>query len=745
MNKKSRESYLEAIQGFEDAGICDAKLLDDCNKRIDECKKAIDALSCVNIYNEGLALMNKKNRESYREAIRKFEEAGKCDAKLRDNCNKRIDECKEAIDALNPTPAPVFVRVSKEKIWFPEQGGVENISVSGDNSWTVTDNANWCVAERGNNLVVITCEPNKSTLPRTAIIEIKGSNNQIKIPVEQAADKEQLSASPSSLTFPAEGKEDVITVYSNTPWEATTALSWCRVEKDDNTIKVKIGVNDSAKERKGDITVKSKTLTQTISVSQGAGREQLSTSSSLTFPAEGKEDVITVSSNTPWEVTTTLSWCRVEKAGNTIKVKVDVNDSAKERKGDITVKSETLTRTISVSQGAGKEQLSAMQSSLTFPAEGKESVIAVSSNTPWEVTTALSWCRVEKDDNTIRVRVGVNDSTKERKGNITVKSKTLTRMISVSQEAGKKPVNVQEKKIENSLPKPEDLSGRKISFGIMANALMPNFSAKASGFTGSAIDYGHRNMSPSYSLSKIGFSGGLVADIRVSKNIYVQTGLYYTNLNIKNVMSGSYDYSKEYYTPTTYLEGKGYDDFTEEYTLNYLEIPILFSYRIPLAEKAMLQINAGPYVGYGLSAKGKIKGTRDYPSLTEYEYAGNRSTGDVHEIKSTVTGEIDMFGRSGRISQVYLTGESPVYSNNDKFKNAPLRNIDAGVSLGTVLEYAGFNLGVYYDMGLMNIANTTYWKSERMRLSLDDARTGMNGYVHKLNKIQIRIGYIFRW
>jgi hypothetical protein len=597
---------------------------------------------CVDIYNEGLALMNKKNKESYREAIRRFEAAVICDAKLRDNCSKRIDECKKAIDS--PDPDPPLIRVSKEKIGFPEQGGVENISVSGDNNWTVSDNADWCVAERGNNLVVITCEPNKTTLSRTAVIEIRGRNNQIKIPVGQEAAKEQLSAMPSSLTFPAEGKEDVITVYSNTPWDVTTALSWCRVEKDDNTIKVKIGANDSPKERKGDITVKSKTLTRTISVSQGAGKES-----------------------------------------------PDVSETKSENASS--------GRDTSSSRGAYTERDPASEEDNTPPQPQRNTASGRDSNIPPQRNI------VSEDDNTPFER--------------------------------------------NTPAGNDDLSGRKISFGIMANALIPSFSVKASGFVGSAIDYGHgKNIeNPSYSFSKTGFSGGLVADIRVSKNIYVQTGLYYTNLDIRNVMSGNYDCSVEYYTPATYLEGTGYDNFTEEYTLNYLEIPVLFSYRIPLAKKAALQINAGPYVGYGLSAKGKIKGTREFPSLTEYEYAGNRSTGNVYERKSTVTGEIDMFGKSGHIYQIYLTGEEPD-KNDDDFKNAPFKNIDAGVSMGVALEYAGINLGVYYDMGLMNMANATYWKSERMRLfdeKIGKGGTPVNSYVHKLNKIQIRIGYIYRW
>ncbi|MDR1525772.1 MAG: outer membrane beta-barrel protein, partial [Tannerella sp.] len=482
---------------------------------------------CVNIYNEGLALMNKKDKGSYQEAVKKFEAAGICDEKLLDDCKKKISECKKAIESLStppksadkpsststspattkPSPAttPATVRVSKNKIRFPEQGGVENISVSGNNNWTLSDDVTWCVAERGGNSIVITCEPNKTTRSRTAIIEVKGSNNKITVTVEQVAAKEQLSVLPEALTLPAEGTEDMITVYSNTSWNVTTALSWCRVEKEDNTIKVKADANDSTKERKGDITVKSETLTRTISVSQGAGREEKKVVQPVPEPNDDKKNV---------ETKTGTSSARDVSSGRNV----------------------PSNRRSSVRDASARRNVSSGRDVSSDRDESSRRGAYSEGNTP----------------------SGGGRASSER----------------------------------------ESSSGRKISFGIMANALMPNFSVKASGFTESAIDYGHgKNIEkPSYS-SKTGFSGGLVADIRILKNVYVQTGLYYTNLGIKNVISGDYAYSQENYTSATYLEGTGHDNFTEDYTLNYLEIPVLLSYRISLAKKTNLQINAGPYIG----------------------------------------------------------------------------------------------------------------------------------------------------
>jgi len=308
-------------------------------------------------------------------------------------------------------------------------------------------------------------------------------------------------------------------------------------------------------------------------------------------------------------------------------------------------------------------------------------------------------------------------------------------------------IQVENKTGKIKSPKDNVIGGRNFSLGITAGIVSENFKVSTSGnYIGSAIDYGYGDDSekPAYK-SEMGFSVGLLLDIRLDKNLYLQPSINYVNAKVKNSFSSSSPYRLDNYTATTYLTGTVYDDFDENYELNYIEVPILLSYRFKLSEKSNIQINAGPYVGYGISGKGKVTGSTDWPLLTEYYYSNSAATGQTYLINSNTEGNLDLFGKAGHSTTTYTTGDAPTNTYDYTFKEAPFKNLDAGVRFGAGFEFSGFIIGVSYDLGLLNIANDEYWSSERMNISDYRGNAKMEGYQQKLNKLQVQIGYIFRW
>jgi len=79
--------------------------------------------------------------------------------------------------------------------------------------------------------------------------------------------------------------------------------------------------------------------------------------------------------------------------------------------------------------------------------------------------------------------------------------------------------------------------------------------------------------------SRMGFNVGVSVDVPFLKSLYLQTGLYATQ------------------------KGYKYDDGDGKANPLYLEIPVLASYRYDFSEATQLQVNAGPYMAYGLSGK----------------------------------------------------------------------------------------------------------------------------------------------
>lgn len=136
--------------------------------------------------------------------------------------------------------------------------------------------------------------------------------------------------------------------------------------------------------------------------------------------------------------------------------------------------------------------------------------------------------------------------------------------------------------------------------------------------------------------SRTSFHVGVVADIPVVESFYVQSGLFLQNKGFK------IDYD---------------DDETMTAKPMYLEIPVLASYRYNFNDATQLQINFGPYFGYGIGGKYK------------YEYDGDSE-------------------------------------EEDCFQDGEMKRFNCGLQVGAGITFAShIYLGVAYQFGLSNIAD----------------------------------------
>lgn len=131
-------------------------------------------------------------------------------------------------------------------------------------------------------------------------------------------------------------------------------------------------------------------------------------------------------------------------------------------------------------------------------------------------------------------------------------------------------------------------SDEGITFGIRAGLNMSNMT-----FSDDEV-----SVSPD---SRTSFHVGVTADIPLMQSLYVQTGLFFQNKGYK----------------------LDYDGDTETAKPMYFEIPVLASYRYDLSDAMQLQVNFGPYFGYGIG--GKIKLESDYDDENyEFDFFGDK-------------------------------------------------------------------------------------------------------------------------
>jgi len=127
-----------------------------------------------------------------------------------------------------------------------------------------------------------------------------------------------LSISSASLSFVASGEQQAFTITSNTDWTVSSSASWLTVSpasgSNNGTVTVTAVANSATTQRTATITVSGTSITaQTISITQDAAPVlNVSISpSTLNFAASGEQQILSITSNTNWRVSSDASWLTV--------------------------------------------------------------------------------------------------------------------------------------------------------------------------------------------------------------------------------------------------------------------------------------------------------------------------------------------------------------------------------------------------------------------------------------------------
>lgn len=560
------------------------------------------------------------------------------------------------------------------------------------------------------------------------------------------------SLSDNKVVIPYQGGQDVITVDGNGSWTAFVndkSVGWCKIKKEKGKIYIVSEANENNTDRSCEVVVRMGGKTRTVVVKNEKAPEMLVPSvENLTFPYKGETNTVEIRSNTNWKVTDVPGWVVSTKENGKIKLTALANDNNVERSAEIKVESSTKTVVINLYQGAGLDHLAFSKNDLHFgPDGGDEYVQILTDAQDWGFGDFPHWCQVTKvADNLLKIHCTPNEPinlNREASVNVTTGKQTLG--MNVCQEA---------KPLVAVIPN-FGIGGRAISFGISAGYLFPNIINSSGGdFTGSVVNYalGDNRENASYKSSG-GFNIGLFADIRIYKNFYLKPGVEFTHYKYKNCFSGDVEIFTLGDTKNYYFKGNAQNQYQESYTFNEIEIPVIASYRIPVTKISHLQINIGPTIRYGLSAKMKISGNTDANKMGSYKIVNTKRTDIVYSQGLTTSlnysgsGELNLYKSRMKYSETYsdefLT--NGVIPKDCDLEDSPLKKLNFGARLGVSYEYAGISFGMEYNIMLSNAANEKYWNSERWRIFDKGADVLMSGYKQHNNYFSVKIGYTFRY
>ena len=167
---------------------------------------------------------------------------------------------------------------------------------------------------------------------------------------------------------------------------------------------------------------------------------------------------------------------------------------------------------------------------------------------------------------------------------------------------------------------------------------------------------------------RFGFEAGVVADFGITNNFSVIPELLFAQRGTINTMRDK-----------------------STYTLNYLQLPVNFAYKLNVGHNSKLMVFAGPYAGYGLS--GSLKGP-------VHISVGNESLGSI-DIK---------------IPFEFQTKEQD-YENLEELKMY-FKPLDFGINAGLGYEVGNMFFKAQYNHGFTNYSNDKNVSFKNLNISI---------------------------
>lgn len=179
-----------------------------------------------------------------------------------------------------------------------------------------------------------------------------------------------LTASPETLSFKADGGEATITLSASREWSAfaTNNETWISVSPGSGasgsaSVKVTVQSNATYDAREGEVTIKAGSERRYVKVTQ-EGSMKVS-QESFYSPSIGGTFTVEVTASSEWNAESKAAWLKANKLNNKeLEIVAEANEEMQEREAQVVVTCGTQNVSISVKQGSADDR------NITVPLEG---------------------------------------------------------------------------------------------------------------------------------------------------------------------------------------------------------------------------------------------------------------------------------------------------------------------------------------------------------------------------------------
>lgn len=309
--------------------------------------------------------------------------------------------------SVGSSPAPEIPKVSPNSLYFGSESGSQFLSINIPNTWRVTETLDWISLNMNNGdgvgIVSVTASANGgNTRSGVIVVEDVVTKEKYDVYVSQVGTTSvrSFTINPTSIDAPANGGVYTVTVnYENRNGDYVgvesdlkhTDLLWIG---DVATLSVIVPNNPTHSGKVFNMTFTSSMGDVILTINQKGLEETLTTDKTMIgSDMNGDSNNVSVDSNVPWYIETSVSWITVNPSSGDGKMDVSIitekNPTVEDRTGYVyfkSVETNATLATIKVTQGKLVEVISINPSSIVFDVEGGTAKFTVMSNTSWTIT-----------------------------------------------------------------------------------------------------------------------------------------------------------------------------------------------------------------------------------------------------------------------------------------------------------------------------------------------------------------------
>ena len=356
-------------------------------------------------------------------------------------------ENSDEIADVNESPFVPEITISPQKLSFSAMGGTQEVAITTNFEYEISENASWLSATKTKNGITIIAETSDITTMRSAEITILNEQYSVSkvVTITQAGFVPEIAIAPESLSFTVDGGTQEVTITANFEYEISENASWLSVTKTQNGITVVAEVSDADSSRSTKITIQNEkyNISKVITVTQaGFVPEIIVNPESLSFTSDGGLKFIQITSNIEYAVSINADiWISIVDSENRISVYAAENETTQTRKAEIVVYNTEydIAKTIFVEQMGVSASLIISPETLNFPSYGGSQRISITANCEYELEENADWIDLNQSifDNSITITAAANTSNQKRTAEIRVvcKEYNIKKTILVTQEA----------------------------------------------------------------------------------------------------------------------------------------------------------------------------------------------------------------------------------------------------------------------------------------------------------------------